>query len=216
MTFTGFSMCISCTKEKDEETISFIKAKAIEYQIAIGIGWVKAKGEKAENHYTLINKNGEILSDYIKIHPFSYAEEDKYFIGGERLECCEIGGSTLSTFICYDLRFPEIFQAVSNRAGIIIVAANWPKERAEHWKVLLRARAIENQVIILGVNCVGEKNGQYYSGDSCIINPLGEVIASLEDREGLIIHDIKDCTNEVRELFQYKKDRKNTFYKTIL
>lgn len=216
MSFTGFCMCIEATREQDKASVSYIQKEAIVNQIAIGFGWVKAQGDKAENHYTLINKRGEVVSDYIKIHPFSHAGEDKYFVSGEKLTYCEIEGNKISTFICYDLRFPEIFQVASSNVAIIIVAANWPAARSEHWKVLLRARAIENQAFVVGVNCVGEKKGQYYSGDSCLITPLGDVLASLAGEEGLIIDEINDCTQEVRQAFQHKKDRKNTFYKNIL
>lgn len=216
MSFTGFSMCIDITKEQHEESLEYIKKQAIQHKIAIGFGWVKAYGEKAQNHYTVVNKRGELVNDYIKLHSFSYAGEDQFFTAGDQVKQCEIEGWGMSTFICYDLRFPEIFQAISNTVGIIVVAANWPAARAEHWKTLLRARAIENQLYIIGVNCVGWQNGQHYSGNSCMITPIGDIVASLSNKEGLIIEDIEDCIKEVRQAFQQKKDRRNALYKTIL
>ncbi|MEQ8156462.1 MAG: nitrilase-related carbon-nitrogen hydrolase, partial [Clostridiaceae bacterium] len=146
MSFTGFSMNIEKTKELKEETVGVMRKYAEEYGINIGFGWVKGNGVKAENHYTIINPKGEIILDYIKIHPFSYSGEHKFFISGNELKCCNVKGIGLSAFICYDLRFPEVFQAVSKNVSIIIVPANWPEKRREHWRCLLKARAIENQV----------------------------------------------------------------------
>jgi len=82
------------------------------HQISIGFGWVKAAGEKAENHYTIINEKGDEISDYVKIHPFSMAGEEKYFVKGNKLSTCKLQGREIATFICYDLRFPAVFQAL--------------------------------------------------------------------------------------------------------
>lgn len=213
MSFTGFSMNIEKTKEIDDETINIIKKYAVESNINVGFGWVKENGKKAENHYTIINSEGKVISDYIKIHPFSYSDEDKYFISGSALKCCKVNEINISTFICYDLRFPELFQAVSEKVSLIIVPANWPESRKEHWLCLLKARAIENQVYILGVNCVGEKNGLYYSGDSCIIDPAGSTLGILSDEEALLILDIDDDVNEYRSVFPVKADRRSDLYK---
>ncbi|MBD7910867.1 MULTISPECIES: nitrilase-related carbon-nitrogen hydrolase [Clostridium] len=216
MSFTGFSMNIEKIKESNYESIKVFKKCAKENLINIGFGWVKGNGSKAENHYTIINSSGKVILDYIKIHPFSYAYEDKYFISGNEIKKCSIKEFELSTFICYDLRFPEVFQAVSKDVSIIIVPANWPEKRREHWKCLLKARAIENQVYILGVNCIGEKDGLYYSGDSCIIDPLGRVLQSLSYDEGLLIQDIEDDIKDFRRNFPIKVDRKIDLYKQLI
>ena len=216
MSFTGFSMNIDKTKEINEESIEIIQGFAIESRINIGFGWVKGNGSKAENHYTIINSKGKVILDYIKIHPFSYSSEDKYFISGNELKRCKLKGIEISTFICYDLRFPEVFQAVSKYVSLIVVPANWPEQRREHWICLLKARAIENQVYILGINCVGEKNGLYYSGDSCVIDPLGNIVEILSYKEGLLIQDIEDNIDKFRNEFLIKGDRKIDLYKKIL
>jgi predicted amidohydrolase len=216
MSFTGFSMNIDKTKEINEESIEVLKEYAKDSNIYVGFGWVKESGIKAENHYTIINSEGKVILDYIKIHPFSYSGEDKYFISGCELECCNIKGTELSAFICYDLRFPEVFQAVSKHVSLIVVPANWPEQRREHWTCLLKARAIENQVYILGVNCVGEKNGLNYSGDSCIIDPLGNILQVLSYKEGLLIQDIEDDIDTFRMDFPIKADRKIDLYKKML
>lgn len=215
MSFTGFSMNTDRTKENDDRTVRKMEEYAQKYGMAIGFGWVKDCGEKSENHYTVIDKNGRILSDYTKIHPFTYSGEDRKFKCGNKISIFQLDSLGFSTFICYDLRFPEIFQAASEKADVVIVPANWPRSRREHWKCLLRARAIENQVYIVAVNCVGIINGVNYSGDSCIIDPEGNILQDLTEEEGMLEYDLVGDALKVRRNFPVKKDRRTEFYKTL-
>ena len=215
MSFTGFSMRTELTKEYNEESKDRIKKICENHQICIGFGWVKASGEKAENHYTIINEKGDEISDFVKIHPFSIAHEERYFVKGNKLSTFKLKGRGLATFICYDLRFPAIFQALGDEIEIVIVPANWPKKRREHWKCLLQARAIENQVYVLGVNCVGNMGGLEYSGDSCVINPNGEIIEIIEGNEGIIYADIEKNVKDIRDSFKVRQDRRTEFYKSL-
>lgn len=217
MTLTGFSMNISITADYQEESLNFFLGEAMNNLINIGFGWVEALGEKARNHYSIVSSDGAVLSDYVKIHPFSFAREDEYFVPGSHVTCFEMCGAGISTFICYDLRFPEVFQAVSDQTALIIVAANWPDPRKEHWITLLKARAIENQVYIAGINCVGGKGGLNYSGNSALIDPQGLVIDELKNVEGLLIADvILDNVISYRAQFPLKADRKVELYKSWL
>ncbi len=215
MSFTGFSMNTSVTGEQDSYTIKYMRELVLKYKKAVAFGWVNKAGEKAENHYTLINSDGEILSDYIKIHPFSFSGEDKYFDSGKKIYTFEYKSFNMCNLICYDLRFPEIFQIASRKADIITIAANWPKARKDHWKTLLKARAIENMCYIAAVNCVGSIGGIEYSGDSCLINPNGEVIEMLSGKEGNIALEIENDVSLWRESFPTKKDRKEELYKSL-
>ncbi len=215
MSFTGFSMNTELTGESDGSTVDFVCWFAREYRISVGFGWVKNCGEKAENHYTVADKTGAVISDYAKLHPFSYSGEDKKFKGGEKLGFFELNGITFSSFICYDLRFPEIFQAASKRASVIIVPANWPAKRREHWKTLLRARAIENQTYVLAVNCVGEIGGIEYAGDSMVINPNGDIQAFTSLREDMLYYDLADDADAFRAAFPTKADRREELYGRI-
>ena len=236
MSLTGFSMNIALTGEKEKESVRCLCEEARRIGIAVGFGWTAlvdrepaqtpggtvngASGHVdmvrnsllGENHYTVINREGAVLSDYVKMHPFSCSGEDRYFAKGDRVVHFELSGIPFSGFICYDLRFPEIFQAVSDRAHMIIVAADWPGSRREHWQCLLRARAIENQCYILGVNCVGDQNGLHYTGDSCVILPDGTVAEQLTEAEGLILYDLTDDVEEYRRSFPVKKDRRQQLY----
>jgi predicted amidohydrolase len=227
MSFTGFSMSTDITKENDKWTIKKIQKLAKEYNIAIGIGWVNAcHGEDeglSENHYSIISKKGEELLDYVKIHPFSYAEEDKYFKAGKKLNICEINGIKIGVLLCYDLRFPEIFQKLSKESDMIIVPANWPANREKHWEYLLIARAIENQSYIAGINCCGHIGKLYYSGNSTLINPNGDICVGEDihldstkiNEEKLLIYDIINDVNKFREEFPVKRDRREDFYNQL-
>lgn len=215
MSFTGFSMNTGLTGESDYRTADIVCRLARGYRISVGFGWVKDCGEKAENHYTVADKTGAVISDYAKIHPFSYSGEDRKFKGGEKLGFFELNGITFSSFICYDLRFPEIFQAASKRADAIIVPANWPAKRREHWGTLLRARAIENQVYVLAVNCVGETGGVEYAGDSMVINPNGDIQAFTSLREDMLYYSLADDTGAFRAAFPTKADRREELYSRI-
>ncbi|WP_461205847.1 carbon-nitrogen family hydrolase [Clostridium sp. DL1XJH146] len=209
MSFTGFSMNISETSEKNCETLEFMKKCALENGIAIAAGWVNKCKDKAENHYSVVDKAGKIISDYVKIHPFTYGGEDEFFIAGDKITNVDFMGRKICTFICYDLRFPEIFRRVVDEADIIIIPANWPATRDTHWRSLLQARAIENQCYIVGVNCVGNQQNIHYCGSSCVINPNGVFLQIASEHESLFLVDIRDDVDKYREEFPVLKDRKN-------
>ncbi len=214
MSFTGFSLEIENTKECGESA-EIIKDFAALYNIAVGFGWTRACENKAENVYSVIGSKGEELLNYVKIHPFSYSGEDKSFKSGNKLACFNYKGFNIGVLICYDLRFPEIFQALSAKADLIAVPACWPEKRSSHWKALLKARAIENQCYIAGINCVGNIGGLYYSGDSRIINPDGAVLDSISNEEKTLIAEIYNDVEKYRDSFPTKRDRKEELYRTI-
>lgn len=216
MSFTGFSMNTDLTGEKNYYTIIKMKEICKKYNKSAGFGWVYKDDDGGENHYTFVDNEGSMISDYVKIHPFSYSGEDKYFIGGDRISVFSFMGFKISSFICYDLRFPEVFAAASKKADIITVAANWPASRAYHWKTLLRARAIENMCYIFAVNCVGNMGGQYYSGDSCIIRPDGSIVDELSDKEGFVRVDIENDVENYRKAFPVRNDRREELYLRLM
>lgn len=215
MSFTGFSMNTELTGENDSFTLNYMQKLALKYNKSVAFGWVYKNGEKAENHYTFIDEKGKILSDYVKIHPFSYSGEDEFFKQGNKISIFKYKDFNICNFICYDLRFPEIFQAASKKADIITVAACWPKTRREHWLTLLKARAVENLCYILAVNCVGNIGKEEYSGDSCIINPNGEITDSLSYKEGILTAEIENDVLKYRKSFPVFKDRREDLYKIL-
>lgn len=244
MSLTGFSMHTDITAEHGKETVHMCEELARSYGLSIGIGWVAGKenAECCENHYSIITPDaGEIL-DYIKLHPFAYSGEDAFFEGGSSLPVCRLRDMCLGAAVCFDLRFPEVFQILSDKADMIVVPANWPERRNAHWKALLAARAIENQCYIAGVNCCGLMDGQYYSGDSCMYAPDGtcmepvKVIDSRElsegtycveqnrecayaDEECVLVYDVGACADSVRlvrKSFPVKSARRPELYRRLL
>ncbi|MBU3142628.1 nitrilase-related carbon-nitrogen hydrolase [Clostridium sp. CF012] len=215
MTLTGFSMNTSLIGEINDETTEFFKEMSSKFNIFIGFGYVEGTSN-SKNKYSVVAPSNVDLVNYTKIHPFSFGEETEFYQSGNQIEFFDAFGFTVAPFICYDLRFPEIFQIASKTANLITVAANWPLQRREHWITLLKARAIENQCYIAGINRVGEGNALTYSGDSMIVDPLGNIISSLYMEDGLIIADI--CTEnvtQIRETFRLKEDRKEALYSNL-
>lgn len=216
MTITGFTMNIENLDLTEDEIINWIKEKCLKYNINIGVGYAIKIDKKGKNKYAIISKKGEVLLNYTKIHPFSKAKEDEKYYKGDEIVSCNIGDTNLSSFICYDLRFPEVFQKASKEAHLITVAANWPSSRSSHWNALLKARAIENQCYIAAINRVGLGDSLEYIGESQIIDPSGEVITSLSSCEELILGDI-DVKNvlEIQNAMSVKADRREELYGKI-
>jgi predicted amidohydrolase len=127
------------------------------------------------NRLLWVKPDGRVMS-YDKRHLFRMAGEDKVYTAGNQKLIIELHGWKISPFVCYDLRFPIWTRNLNNVFDVSIFIANWPEVRAHHWKTLLRARSIENQCYTVGVNRVGTDGINIsYSGDSSIIDPLGNI-----------------------------------------
>jgi omega-amidase len=208
---TGFSMDIFRIGESGKgETASFLSHMAKEYRINIiaGLPELEIGEEKGRNVAVIYNTGGNLIAKFSKLHPFSFAKEDQYYFAGNDIITFTIAGMPSSIFICYDLRFPEVFRKVARKVQAIFVIANWPTTRKDHWEALLKARAIENQCFIIGVNRSGEDgNGIYYSGASQIFDPLGNTVCAGNETEEMIIGEFSpDETDEVRSRFGFLKD----------
>lgn len=131
-----------------------------------------------------ISDNGRLAGTYRKIHLFSLLGEDKAFSGGDNWLLADTSIGKVGVIICYDLRFPELSRRLAvEGAEIICIPAQWPKPRQEHWRTLLRARAIENQLFVVSCNACGLIGKLDFFGLSLIINPKGEVIAEAGEEE---------------------------------
>ncbi len=218
MSFTGFSMNIDkiAEKESDSPTVARMKELAIKYQIAIGFGWAaicETEDKKGFNRFTVVGSSGEKLAEYEKLHPFTYGGETKRYQKGERIVTFPFLGRTAALFICYDLRFPEIFQIAAREADIFFVIANWPAVRSAHWETLLRARAIETQSYVVGVNCVGSRDGEEYCGGSMAVDSIGNILGQITGKEDVLICDLDDRAWNLRQKFATAADRREDFYK---
>jgi predicted amidohydrolase len=220
MTLTGFSMNIELIAEQRDksQTIDYFCQQAKKHEIAIAFGLVLKEKDKATNNLIIIDKKGIILSSYAKIHPFSFSGENKYYYGGNEICTCTLGKTNIGLTICYDLRFPEIFQILSQKCNLIITIANWPEKRVKHWYLLLQCRAIENQSFMLGVNRTGiDGNNHKYVKSSVIFHPLGQKIKPVHSFRYLDIYDLPlDSIMSIRDSFPVKQDRKNELYKSYL
>jgi len=149
---------------------------------------------------------------YAKIHPFSYAGEHERYEAGTEFVTVDVEGVRVSLFVCYDLRFADEFWALADDTDLYVVVANWPEPRREHWRTLLRARAIENQAYVMGVNRVGAAGSSQslnHVGDSAIIDPLGRALAEASLVETVLVADVTpQQVAEVRETLPFLRDRR--------
>lgn len=152
---------------------------------------------------------GQTVHRYRKIHPFTYAGEHEHYVAGTERITIDIAGTRVTPFVCYDLRFADEFWAMAEDTDLYLVVANWPDTRARHWIALLQARAIENQAYVLGVNRVGSGGKLHYSGDSRILDPMGDVIVAASGQETLLVADVDPAVvRDTRASFPFLRDRR--------
>lgn len=187
---TGFSMNANVIAEPTGgATEQFLARTAKEFGICLIAGVARRGSDgKARNQALVHSSAGELLTCYTKLRPFSPGGEGEHYTAGQQPVAFRWNDCTASPFICYDLRFPELFRAAvaAHRPELIVVIANWPAKRIQHWVRLLQARAIENQAYVLGVNRVGSDPHYAYCGHSLIVDPQGEILADAGEGEDII------------------------------
>lgn len=198
----------------DEGWFARMRALAVENGIALGGSMIEESQGEYFNTFVLYNKEGNLLGEYRKIHLFQKLQEDIYFAGGNQVVVVDSPWGTLGLAICYDLRFPEIFRSCAVQgAELILLVAEWPRRRIEHWKILLQARAIENQCYIAAVNKVGTSQGAELGGNSAVVNPMGEFLALGGENEVLLQADFDlDEVSKIREWMPVFEDRRPGVY----
>lgn len=176
---TGFSFNLDAIV--DDRTLPWAIHTAKQNRLWLQAGYaVRDENDNppGRNCTSIINSQGEIEGTYQKVHPFSFGKEAEHFSGGDKLVLRRVGDAIVCPLICYDLRFPELFRiAAMHGAEVFTIGANWPSARQLHWETLLRARAIENQAYVIGVNRIGSDPKLSYAGGSMIISPMGEILA---------------------------------------
>jgi len=212
---TGFSMNVNAIAETEGEGgvgQVFLSRLAREYKSWVCAGLVfRDEHGRGRNCTVIFGPDGEWVDLYQKQHSFSFAGEDQHYVGGDRLVTFDWCGFRVCPVICYDLRFPELFRAgVDAGADAFVVTANWPATRAEHWRTLVRARAIENQAVVVACNRVGRDPSLVYSGDSMIVSAAGDILSDAEDRVGCIHAEVSlEQVRQWRETFSALADRKS-------
>ncbi|GAB7386739.1 carbon-nitrogen family hydrolase [Bacillaceae bacterium] len=198
------------------ETKRILGELARKHQISIVGGSIAEKTEQGVyNTSYVFDERGQLLSEYRKVHLFRLMEEEKYLLPGDRIAAYSLRGIPCSTVICYDIRFPEwIRTAVAGGAKILFVAAQWPHPRLSHWRQLLIARAIENQMFVVACNRVGQGGNDIFCGHSMIVDPWGEIVAEGLQKEELLTAEI-DLTRveEVRKGIPVFADRRPELYR---
>ncbi len=211
LTLTGFTMnADKYCEELSGETVQFYQKLAGQYKINIIGGLIEKDSGNIYNSLVHCGIDGKLIAWYRKIHPFSYSEEDKYYSRGNEPVVTEINELKTGLTICYDLRFPELYRSYGkNKVDMIINIANWPDTRIDHWRTLLKARAIENQCYIIGVNRVGDDPKLHYNGFSSVFDPMGKELISCKDQEKILTVEIeKENVTQTRKKFPFLNDIK--------
>ena len=208
---TGFSMTPGIGEPEGGPSSRFLAAQAAEHGVWVAGSCpeIAADGELPYNSLVLAGPDGT-LHRYRKLHPFTHAGEHERFRAGEKPVTVEIGGLRVTPFICYDLRFADVFWRAAPETDVYLVPANWPDTRRHHWTTLLQARAIENQAYVVGCNRVGTAgDGTGHAGDSRIVNPMGELLATASAVETIVLADVDAAeVAATRDRLRFLADRR--------
>ena len=201
---TGFSMNAKAIAESyGGPTELFLANTAQEFGVClVGGAAMRGRDGRARNKALVFSPEGKLVAFYAKMRPFTLGGESENYVAGERPAVFQWTDWTISPFVCYDLRFPEVFReaAATYQPHLFTVIASWPVKRIHHWIRLLQARAIENQAYVVGVNRVGHDPQHVYTGCSVIVDFHGELVADAADREGCISADL-----DLGALLEYRR-----------
>jgi omega-amidase len=183
---TGFSMTPEpVAQTMDSETVKWLQKTSAARGVHLVGSVMIVEDNQFYNRLMWTTPSGQLYT-CDKRHLFRMAGEDKVYTGGSSLLTVSLKGWKIRPFVCYDLRFPAWSRNLGNAYDAAIYVANWPAKRAEHWQALLKARAIENLCYVIGVNRVGiDGKGLAYSGDSTVIDPVGNTLFEIHDEPAL-------------------------------
>jgi predicted amidohydrolase len=208
---TGFSMTPGIGEPEGGPSAQFLQAQAAEHGVWVAGSCpeVAPDGELPYNSLVLAGPDGTVHR-YRKLHPFTHGGEHERFRAGEKPVTVEVGGLRVTPFVCYDLRFADVFWHAALDTDVYLVTANWPAARRLHWQTLLRARAIENQAYVVGCNRVGTAgDGTEHTGDSRIVSPMGELLATAAGVETVLVADVDPAeVTATRERLRFLADRR--------
>lgn len=200
---------------ENELVLEEVKKLALDHNVFIGGSLLLQKEGKIYNDFTLIDPAGKIAATYQKIHLFRLMDEEKWMHSGNNLSTIDLNQGKAGLSICYDLRFPELFRKYALLGcDIILLVAEWPIQRIEHWKILLQARAIENQMFIAAVNCVGRIGNTEFGGSSIIVDPWGNILTAGSQKHQEILTasiDLMSAEN-IRKQIPVFADRRPEIY----
>jgi len=198
-----------------ERTRAFVSAFCREHGIHAVAGSVAEKrGAEVYNTVYAFDREGRLASTYSKVHLFRLMDEDRHLAAGSRLGEWSVDGIPAASIICYDIRFPELARKLAlNGAQLLFVPAEWPHPRLHHWRTLLTARAIENQMYVIACNRVGQSGETSFFGHSMIITPWGEIVAEADESEQIVTAEIDlELVAKVRSTIPVFEDRRPDVY----
>jgi predicted amidohydrolase len=209
---TGFSMASTTLAEgHDGPSTQFLREQAHTHDIWIG-GSIIQRHPSVRlpyNQFVLAGPAGQVHR-YAKMHPFTYHGEHEHYTAGSQSISVDVEGVRFTPFICYDLRFANVFWERATQTDCFLVVASWPSPRRAHWRSLLVARAIENQAYVVGVNRVGNGDGVDHVGDSVVVDPTGETLADAGAKAQTIFADVEpSLVATVRADFPFLADRRD-------
>ncbi|MEG6584489.1 carbon-nitrogen family hydrolase [Dendrosporobacter sp. 1207_IL3150] len=202
-------------EQENGPSIKMLKQLATEHSVEIITGSIaEARNNKVYNTAYVIDKTGEVIAKYSKIHLIGLMAEEKHITPGDQKCSFDLSIGKSGLIICYDIRFTELPRSLA-LAGCttLFIPAQWPELRGDHWRILNLARAIENQMFVISANTVnGRGRGKMY-GHSMIINPWGEIIMEGGEGEELIIADVDfSIVHEIRKRLPVFTDRRPEYY----
>lgn len=183
-------------------------------KISIVGSMLEKRGSEIANSAAFMSPNGRVMGVYRKIHLFRLMDEDRWLQAGESPLAMDLPWGRTALAICYDLRFPELFRRYAvEGAKLILIPAEWPLARVEHWRTLLQARAIENQCYIVAVNTCGDIGGTVFGGHSMIVDPWGKIVVEAGETPALLNAEIEmDAVEEIRQRIPVFEDRRPELY----
>ncbi|MEF3308175.1 carbon-nitrogen family hydrolase [Paenibacillus sp. GYB004] len=198
-----------------ERTKAFISAFCRKHGVNIVAGSVaELDGDQVRNTIYAFDREGREAGEYSKIHLFRLMDEEKYLTAGDTLGKLELDGVPAGMMICYDIRFPELSRRLAlDGVKVLFVPAEWPHPRLHHWRTLLTARAIENQMYVVACNRVGTSGTTSFFGHSMVIDPWGEILTEGDESEQILTADL-DLTvvDKVRATIPVFADRRPELY----
>lgn len=200
------------------QIVSSLQAYAKEFGIGILGSFRQAYDPLPKNTAVVIGRDGRILTTYAKMHLFSSGHEDEGNTPGTDLGTFILGSLTCGIAICYDLRFPDLFRLYArNGVQAVFVPSAWPYIRTRHWELFIQARALENQMYVVGVNTTGQTPIDSYSGNSMTADPQGTIISRADEAEQLVFCDLDPgMIVTTRRQFPVEKDRRDALYRSLL
>lgn len=203
MCATGFTMdADEFAEPPDGPSVQTLSRLAAEFGLWIIAGLSMRRDGRYLNSALAFAPDGSVVATYDKQRLFGFAGETSIYSAGSGPSVIDVGGMSIGLFVCFDLRFPELFRQVAPEVDACVIIANWPSVRQQHWEVLTQARAIENQCYVVGVNRVGQGDGLVYTGGSVILDPWGRRIDAELRQSPLRIAEIsRRAVEEARAAF---------------